>query len=244
MPLAVNSTILRNHFLAYGFVPLIEGTDEGASVPLACDQNGILAVGPTSAGGNVGGLIQNNSDDQNEADYGPVVAAWGYSYNTVTTAWDRNYSAPANADGLTAVAQGNQLNISQLFGWNGASFDRVRVANIFYTVVATALGATVVWTPAAGKKFRLMGYTLSIAGTLAATGVQAIALLDSATVIKNHFAHLIQTTTANISGGDTQIGADLGQGQLSAVINNVLSITLSVAMATGGVAVNVWGTEE
>jgi hypothetical protein len=158
--------------------------------------------------------------------------------------YDRIWGRGNNVDALAAEATGNLASDAFGYGWNGASFDRIRVANIFKTVTATASGATNVWTPTAGKKFRLMGYTISCAGTLAATGVQTLQLLDNATVIKNHAANMIQTTTVSISGGDTQIGADLGNGQLSAAANNVLKISLGTAMATGEVAVNAWGTEE
>ncbi len=159
-------------------------------------------------------------------------------FNGVT--FDRIWAIGSNTDAVPSQATGQQSVVAQLYGYNGASFDRVRVANVYNTVVATAAGSTTVWTPAAGKKFRLMGYTISIAGTASATGVQVIKLEDGATVIKNHLATVDITTPV----GDSQIGADLGQGQLSAVANNVLNINLSEAMATGGVAVNVWGTEE
>jgi hypothetical protein len=136
------------------------------------------------------------------------------------------------------------VSAAYLYGYNGATFDRIRIANVYKTVSATAAGNTPVWTPTAGKKFRLMGYTIDVAGTAAATGVQVLQLRDNATVIKNHLANLIQTTTASISGGDSHMGADLGQGQLSALANNVLNINLGTAMATGAVVVHAWGTEE
>jgi hypothetical protein len=175
---------------------------------------------------------------------GLVVASVPYLLNPTSGVSNPAESGNSTQDGLAPQSVGNQVVIAQLFGWNGASFDRIRVANVFKTVVATAAGSTVVWTPTAGKSFRLMGYTISVAGTLAATGVQALQFLDGATAIKNYFADVIQTPTVSISGGDTQIGADLGQGQLSAAVNNVLSISLGSAMVTGGVAVNAWGTEE
>lgn len=175
--------------------------------------------------------------------------AFGYGLNIVSQSsgnvfWEQQVNGPATADALVPNATGNARDIAQLFGFNGTTFDRVRIANVFHSVIATAAGSTAVWTPTAGKRFRLMGYTISVAGTLAATGVQTIKLEDSATVIKNHLANVIETPSASISGGDTQIGVDLGQGELSATVNNVLNINLSTAMATGGVAINVWGTEE
>jgi hypothetical protein len=158
--------------------------------------------------------------------------------------FDRLWSIGSNVDDVPPQTTGQQSVAAQLYGWNGASFDRVRLANISYTVIATASGATAVWTPAAGKRFRLLGYTIDVAGTLAATGVQTIELQDNATTFKNHLGHVIETTTASISGGADHMGADLGQGYLSTAVNNVLNINLSTTMATGGVAINVWGTEE
>ena len=158
---------------------------------------------------------------------------------------DTTVDSFAGASGGLGNGDGPSLMVlAQNYAWNGASYDRVRIANIFHTVIATALGSTPVWTPTAGKSFRLMGYTIDVAGTMAATGVNTIKLEDGATVIKNHLANCIQTPTASISGGADHIQANLGQGQLSAAAGNVLNVNLSVAMATGGVAVNVWGCEE
>lgn len=134
-----------------------------------------------------------------------------------------------------------QLSLSALYGFNGSTVDRVRIAKIYKTVDATAAGLTALWTPTAGKKFRLMGYTISAAGTLAATGVNQIQLRDgAATVISRHNATMTITTPT----GDTQIGSDLGQGYLSTTINNVLNVNLGSVVTNGTVAVNAWGTEE
>lgn len=159
--------------------------------------------------------------------------------------FDRIWARPNNADGLAAETTGNLASDAFLYAFNGTTFDRIRAANIYHNVVTAAAGLTAVWTPTAGKKFRLMGYTISVAGTIGASGPNTIQLRDgAATVIKTHLANMIQTPTANISGGDTQIGADLGQGQLSAAANNVLNVNVGTALGSGGVAVNVWGTEE
>lgn len=146
-----------------------------------------------------------------------------------------------DADAVAAVAKG-PLNVNSFaYVWNGATWDRVRGATIYKTVIATAAGETTVWDPAGGKKIRLMGYTISVAGTLAATGVQTIQLLDGngGTVIKNHVA----TVTATTPTGDSQMGADLGNGQLLTTDAN-LRVKLGTAMDTGSVTVNAWGTEE
>lgn len=123
----------------------------------------------------------------------------------------------------------------------GASWNRTRGANVFKTVIASASGSTAVWTPTAGKSFNLMGYTLSASGTTGSAGTTTVQLTDGATVIKNHLISFASGTAV----GDTQIGVSLGSlGQLSAAVNNVLNINLSGPITSGGVAVNVWGTEE
>jgi hypothetical protein len=147
-------------------------------------------------------------------------------------------SAEANSDANAATTEGI-VTLAYNYGFNGATWDRIRIANVFNTVVATALGPTPVWTPGAGNFFRLMGYTISVSGTIAATGPVRIELLDVALIWFNHFATVASVTDT----GDTQIGADLGQGRLSALAGDVLNVNLSVAFLTGGVAVNVWGTQ-
>lgn len=153
-------------------------------------------------------------------------------------------STDSTVDGFSGVNSGNLCVFSQSYAWNGASYDRVRIANVFHTALVTAAGTTAVWTPTAGTKFRLMGYSIDIAGTAAATGVQAIELLDGATVIKNHLAVVLQTFAATTAIQGVTISVNCGQGQLSAAANNVLNIHTSEAMVSGGVAINVWGTEE
>jgi hypothetical protein len=148
-----------------------------------------------------------------------------------------------NADAEPATLNGF-VTASFLYGFNGASWDRVRVANVFKTQTSNTAAAATVWTPAAGKKFRLMGYEISIAGTLAATGIQAITLLDGATTIKNHITALIQTTTASIALITPVFDSDMGQGYLSAAANNVLTMTMTNNLATGNCSINAWGTEE
>lgn len=158
---------------------------------------------------------------------------------------DTTVDAFPGAQGSLGTPDGpSVLTMDQLYAWNGGAYDRVRIANVFHTALVTAAGTTAVWTPTAGTRFRLMGYSIDIAGTAAATGVQAIELLDGATVIKNHLAVVLQTFAATTAIQGVTISVDCGQGQLSAAANNVLNIHTSEAMVSGGVAINVWGTEE
>lgn len=228
---------------------LIFGFPSGGVAPIKVltDPNGVLLSTVVGQFGGVGAqvpstFIVTSLDNIPAASFGIVGASFGYGFNPATGFWERLHSGANNADTIAASATGNSTTLAALIGWNGDAFDRIRIANVYKSVLATAAGNTIVWTPTAGEAFRVMGYTISVAGTMAATGVNLIKLTDGAggTVIAQHQATVSVTTPS----GDTQIGADLGQGFLSAAVNNVLNVNLGTAMATGGVAVNVWGTEE
>jgi hypothetical protein len=121
------------------------------------------------------------------------------------------------------------------------------------TVVATAAGNTAVWTPAAGKKFRLMRFQIT-GVNLAATAatVITISFQDNVTGITigtyDVLLPAIATATDVLAGGIQYISdwIDLGNGIISAVANNVLNANVSatVAGATGSFRYNVCGTEE
>jgi len=112
----------------------------------------------------------------------------------------------------------------------------------FVTTFAINAGITPVWTPAPGTRFNLMGYQLSIAGTLAVADSMIIQLLDGPTLtIANHTATL-QTTLM----GDTQIGVSYDGGFYPSTGSNfVLNIFLgdTITNANGAVSINVWGFE-
>lgn len=130
--------------------------------------------------------------------------------------------ADATANPTTPLVGAAQLN------YNGATFDRVRVANIFKAQSAVSINAeATIWTPVAGKKFRVMGYHLSasVAGNI---------------TIKDNTAG---TTIIIIPSGAGGSGAvvDFGNGILSAAANNVLTATGPATSTLSGI---VWGTEE
>lgn len=116
--------------------------------------------------------------------------------------------------------------------YNGATWDRVRTPTVFKTFASTAItagtGATI-WTPAAGKKFRLMGWHIS-------TSAAGQLIFGD-----NLVATIIARSEAVAAAGVSKAGAaDIGNGILSSAANNVLKID----GPTGNVAGMVWGTEE
>ena len=113
--------------------------------------------------------------------------------------------------------------------FGGSTWDRVRIPNVFKTIagVAVTAGTPVnVWTPATGKKFRLMGYALGL------TVAGAVILLDNTTEILR---------TAIKPANDGMSSPPMGNGILSAAANNILKVNVT---ATGTVHGFVFGTEE
>jgi hypothetical protein len=142
-------------------------------------------------------------------------------------------AAPAadNADALAAVAAGVMRMLVANLLYNGATFDRERTPSVFKPFASTAITAgtgTTIWTPAAGKKFRLMGYAISssVAGQLI-FGDNAVGTV-------------IARSPAVAAAGIATDGGSWRNGILSAAANNVLKLD----GPTGNVAGMVWGTEE
>lgn len=168
-----------------------------------------------------------------------TIQSSNYLYNGTNNERQRSTVA---GDGLTVgVAAAGQ------YGWNGASEDRIRTPNIFKTAAVTAAGSTALWTPAAGKKFRLMRLFVMVSedATQAGAGVETIRFLDAAAAIGVAFSPFVPAIAINFSGELFNSGwVDLGNGYLSSAANNVLNVDLGAALATGTVRAIAIGTEE
>lgn len=130
--------------------------------------------------------------------------------------------------------------------FNGATWDRQRTPAIFKQVSTAATGSTALWTPAAGKKFRLMGYRICVTALAkaAAAADLVINLLDAAAGIGQSTPVTIPVAAAG-NGLIMDSGwIDLGNGILSALANNVLNLNLSFALTGGLVNITACGTEE
>lgn len=127
-----------------------------------------------------------------------------------------------------AMTKGNVPAIGT-YGFNGDTWDRKRVANVSKQnsgSVATIASLTI-WTPAAGKKFRLLGVIVSVGVTGNYT------LLDNTGTIYDGF--FLANTPCVITLPSN--------GYLSAAINNAFSVKNQTAGAAG-VAAWALGTEE
>jgi hypothetical protein len=132
---------------------------------------------------------------------------------------------------LTAPGSVNSAPLATFpYGFNGATWDKVRIGNVSKDVSAvTVTSITTLWTPASGKKFRLMG------GTLSCSTAVSILFEDNAggaTIFRTPKLLVDTPYTFEVKGG---------QGFLSALANNVLKATSSGA---GVITGTIWGTEE
>jgi hypothetical protein len=112
--------------------------------------------------------------------------------------------------------------------FNGQTLVRTRIPGKFISVNALSIAtAQPVWTPASGKRFRLMGYQLS------ATGTQNITLADGGSQI---------LVIPGIAAGQLNFSpTPMGNGILSAAANNVLTAN---AGGTNAISGYFFGTEE
>lgn len=137
----------------------------------------------------------------------------------------------SNSDSLGTT--GTLLGVANFnLGFNGASFERVRVGKVYrhieYLTLPDATGTTI-WTPASGKKFRLMGISVSCGSA----GRLAIRDGNSGTDFIARFLY---------AGADTKT-FDFGNGYLSLQADRVLELRNNSG-ATVNAWVTAWGTEE
>jgi hypothetical protein len=123
----------------------------------------------------------------------------------------------------------------------------LRTPNIFRTAKATATGTQAIWTPATGKKFRLMRFKIQItADSAQTTGADVdFDLQDGATSLNLTHTVFIPTAAATVLAGYYESGwIDIGNGYLSTAANNVLNLVFTAVGFAGTVRVITAGNEE
>lgn len=133
-----------------------------------------------------------------------------------------------NSDGITPASTAGAIGFDYI--WNGSAWDRYRSPSAFKNVSAVLITAeATVWTPAAGKKFRLIGYCLT-------QGV-----VTGAVTLKDNTAGTTILIIPQNTIGVSQCGSLGTNGILSAAANNVLTAT---GTATETITGYFYGTEE
>lgn len=115
-----------------------------------------------------------------------------------------------------------------------------------YHTIQLSTAAVSIWTPAVGKKFRLMGYNIQLSAdaTLAVAGETLLTLLDNATAIGIAHNFYVPATALDTFFANPPIVVPFpGNGYLSILAGNALKATLSTYLATGTFSLNVYGVE-
>lgn len=159
---------------------------------------------------------------------------FGFTQGTISLTPDQNDLGLVGVAALQYVDIGQPVGIGDTF-----QIQRARGTGIVFTPQrVTASGPTTLFTPDTGKKFVLLGATISVCAAIASAGELEINLLDGAGAfwMGNAFCN----TTL---GRDTQLAVDFGQGYTSVAADNELRINLGVAATDGSVAVSAWGLQ-
>lgn len=151
----------------------------------------------------------------------PAVAP--HLWNSIVGLWQPVIDSSAIGDTNIGI----HIPPAALMAYNGSAFLRLRTPNVFKTVsLAAGTAETTIWTPAGGKKARVMKLWL----TASAQTVLTFKDNTAGTTI------LIVELAAN-----SPFHLDLLNGILSAAANNVITVTRGTSAAlNGGIA----GTEE
>lgn len=125
---------------------------------------------------------------------------------------------------------------------------------IFKTKQISASGDTAIWTPATGKRWRLLGFHLLVPAhaVLASRNALTITFRDAAQDLGITFdVWCGQTAPVETASAIPQpllvipwMSMDQGLGISSAAVNNPLNLNLSAALSAGNIRVTVCGFEE
>lgn len=119
----------------------------------------------------------------------------------------------------------------------------VRTPNVWKNLLVSANGSTPIWTSAAGKKARLMGWRATIVSGTTAAASCLLKILDVAADtgigVQICGAALGAVPNSTIIANETFMN-----GYLMAATNTAINVNLSSVLGVAGVHVQVWGTEE
>lgn len=156
----------------------------------------------------------------------------------------------ANASGLGDAQSGVTTGAVAPWFFNGTGWDRELTPSIWRTGVATAIGATTIWTPGAGNRIRLQAYKLIVSANaaLAAAGILQISIVEAG--VGNIWTHAediwLPAAAAGTKPSDQWASGWVllpGNGYKGGAVNNAFQVNLSVALATGQLAIALAGVE-
>lgn len=124
-----------------------------------------------------------------------------------------------------------------------------RTPTTFVQANAVGAGNSTVWTPAAGKRYRLLGFSIYAPSHVAAAVATLLGtnLKDSGGQVIFAGTTFVPAASVTTTPGTVLIVPpfDLpGNGFLSPAIGNALQLNLSAAINVGQIWISAWGTEE
>lgn len=176
------------------------------------------------------------------------------SVNLGNTSQADNTNVVVNIPNLSGPTNGPTASLEMYGGAFSGTADTVRqfwskarTPTVFKQATASALNATVVWTPGTNNKFRLLKYRIiaDASAIMAAATDLTIKLLDAAADIGQ--VYIVRIPAAALASGVNYDSGwvDLGTfGILSAAAGNALNVNLSAALTGGLINVLVAGVEE
>lgn len=111
---------------------------------------------------------------------------------------------------------------------------------------ANGAGLATIWTPAKGKKFRLLGGNVTLTKEAACAGALWISLCDNTETAATRIIRFEISSAALVATGQVENFPFVipGNGYLSQAADNVLALNLSGALTAGLCTVSIWGVEE
>lgn len=131
---------------------------------------------------------------------------------------------------------------SRVLNTVSGQYDQVRAATTVKAISANAYANTIVWTPAAGKRIRVMGYCIQTSNArFGSNGDLTVTLLEQGGVWLGQFNFGLGAAATN----QPVIVVNFPPpGILLSAPDKKIAIDLSNGLTAGAFGVTVWGSEE
>jgi len=117
--------------------------------------------------------------------------------------------------------------------------EAARTPTVLKKSAVITTGTTALWTPAAGKRIRWMGVSVTLDPATTTTAGSVITIADGVTGIDDLL--VLGITAPNIPFRTSSV---IGGNGILLPVGDVLNVICSATLNAGGVYVNVWGCEE
>lgn len=260
-----------NDFIAVNNIPGVAPTTTLSGLPLGTSDGSatgelavkVISIGAQTPGSdtvqgfdNVGSAPSHNPfvqafvDTDNNVQYVASIAPLPVTFTSSAASIMVSSGAEGFEDG-SSISTATLPIVTARFGtYSGPSSPVLvvdRTPQLIKSGSANASGATTVWTPTSGTKFRLMKFALFITAnaTITAGATITVSLFDASTTILSLPIFVPATAVAILGDANLTGWLDLGSyGYLSTTADNLFRLNLSAALTTGSIAIICMGNEE